>query len=484
MKPLHWLVAGVFLVACGGAQSKAQNAPFRAHPPKEERGTPESAAPAPETWKLENGVDVYYLKRTDVPLFAVGVAIPGAGYDEEGMSLLVAEALNAGTTVPGLGSVNGPRVDGQSLSFELTLSGSITSLTVLPAEQEWAVKVLAAYVLSPEFRPEELDACRARAMDKALQGEAVSPLLKYGAQGLSDRYRSVSRDALVEYHRKVFVPEGAAVVMTGALPREEAERLSRTYFAGWRAPEPVPEAPPPPEKPPARRGAKHKALAKEPASSKTAAAAEKQVVNEAPTPPSETKEKPPILVNLADPIAPVVNVTLMGPPPSDPDYPAFRIVAELLQDRMMEVLRVEHQSTYTPTMSFGSTRSGSAISLIAKVRLDDVIPTIHDLRALIDELSGAPPSKERIASVVERQALKRVGQFGTVDGSVTVLSYAHLAKLGTLAEQVTKMRAVSPEDVRKVASARFKPENTYISVTGKVESLVSNLQELGPCRVR
>lgn len=440
-------------VGCGSAP-KAQSAAFRQKPPVEDENAAAVTLPEPEKWTLDNGVDVYLLSQSELPLFTVALAVPSIAEDEEGMALLAVEALDAGTTIPGVGSVSAPRVDGQGVGTVVSTAGTVALIEVLPSSRELGVQVLASYVFSPEFRAGELAAARTRAIDRVVDhGDGLFAARKYGLVGLSERYASVTRDALEKYYRGTFAPEGAAVVMAGAVTRQQAEHLAKTHFGSWRAP---------------------------------AAAARKSSV-EAPeekTDVQESSELPPIRVILSEQLAPWVAVTLEGPPTDDPEYQAFQVVGEILDERMMNVLRMEHQATYTPFSRIGGSRDGSVMKLQAKVRPKDVAFTIESLRRLVGDLRTSPPERKVVDAAIARQVVQSAARFDTPTASVLSLAYAHLDERPTLQESIARMRTVSPEEVHAIALRHFSPQKVRISVTGKVDGMLRDLQKLGNVSVQ
>src|SRR5262249_30024669 len=104
-------------------------------------------------------------------------------------------------------------------------------------------------IRNPTFRPDEVERERARTLDEMrytltdpkFLADAVCIRSLVGAtpaglpyDGLPETIRAISRDDIAQFHRSEFVPNNAALVVSGDLGASEAFALAATHFGSWR----------------------------------------------------------------------------------------------------------------------------------------------------------------------------------------------------------------------------------------------------------
>ena len=227
---------------------------------------PEVAQPEMVRTTLANGMDVVAAETSQVPIVSMTVIIPGGAEtdprDKAGRADLAASLLTSGTT-----SRSGEEIAadlerlGASLSASAISDGIIVGLSAPLATVEEAGKLLTEVIAFPSFPEDEFETQKARSLDGlkvalndpgGLADLVATPVLygdtPYGtlSSGTVESLEKLTREDLVEYHRKWWHPENATVIVTGGAAPERAVALANHMLGGWMpegAAPPVPEAP-------------------------------------------------------------------------------------------------------------------------------------------------------------------------------------------------------------------------------------------------
>lgn len=221
---------------------------------------------------LPNGIITLTKETRTTPAVTVLVGVSaGTFYDpagREGTAALVARVLDRGTqrlTPEALADELDGR--GASLSVMAGRHQAIVTATCLAEDFDAVFSLAAEVTLHPRFDADQVDVRRAELLTAIQQDEddpgavAVDVLLSrlyaghpYGRRprGTTGTVSSLTRDDLVDYHRRWFTPEGTTVVVVGDVDADTVQAAVARAFAGWRAPRPS-EAPPPHIEPAAAR---------------------------------------------------------------------------------------------------------------------------------------------------------------------------------------------------------------------------------------
>jgi zinc protease len=221
--------------------------------------------PEPRRVRLDNGLTAVVALHGGADAAAVQLWVRVGARDEtdaeSGLAHFVEHLLFKGTPT------RGPGVIDRTVS---SLGGEINAATgqdftyyhvVLPARHlDTALEVVADAAMRAVFAPEELERERLVVLEEIRRAED-SPTAslwrvlqrqhftghRYGRPvlGSADSVRSLGRDAVVDYHRRHYVPGNTAVVVVGRVDVDPALARIREAFAAW-APAPVPARAPVP----------------------------------------------------------------------------------------------------------------------------------------------------------------------------------------------------------------------------------------------
>jgi zinc protease len=138
---------------------------------------------------------------------------------------------------------------GGSLDSGAHWESSRATLVVMSDKAEPALKILADVVLHPTFKQEEIDRLKNQTMDglrvalrqpgaltqfvasRALFGDAP-----YGHShtGTMETVQAIKRDDIVNLYKTYFVPENAALILSGNLTLEQGKKYAEQFFGDWK----------------------------------------------------------------------------------------------------------------------------------------------------------------------------------------------------------------------------------------------------------
>ncbi|MFA9461397.1 M16 family metallopeptidase [Thiohalorhabdus sp. Cl-TMA] len=251
-------MTGLLLAAWGAGGQAAQ---------EPEHGTPEYSIPI-QTWRMDNGARVLFVKRTSLPMVSVRVSFDaGSARDPEGLFGL--SALTARMLDEGAGDLSpdafARKVDSLGLEYGAsnghdTLSLQVTSLTRQGTERK-ALDLMAKALMKPAFSKQALARERQRQIIGIRRGRedpqtvAVKAFFRevYGdhpyahpTEGVPKQIRKIDRADLQEFAERHFVGSNATIAVVGNLDRGEAEKLLADTLGRLpkgTKPEPLPEVP-------------------------------------------------------------------------------------------------------------------------------------------------------------------------------------------------------------------------------------------------
>jgi zinc protease len=225
----------------------------------------------PERVRLANGLTAVLQPHDAADVAAVQLWVRAGARDEEreeaGLSHFIEHLLFKGTPTRGPGIID-ETISGLGGEMNAATSQDWTYFhVVLPAERlDTALDVLADAAQHALFDPVEVERERQVVLEEIRRAEdtpsaALWRLLArrhydehaYGRPvlGTAASIEHMSREAIVDYYRRLYVPNNAAVVVSGSIPASRSLDAVRAAFGDW-APRPVP---PRPRRPPEPLGA-------------------------------------------------------------------------------------------------------------------------------------------------------------------------------------------------------------------------------------
>ena len=211
-------------------------------------------APDVQTAKLENGLEIFVVERSDLPKVAVTLATrAGSGADpagKGGTAHLAVTTIDLGTKTRKALDIEDAFGDlGTSLAGVAGRESTQLSFEVLKRNLTPAMTIFSDVVRNPVYPAAEIDREKKRHLD-ALSQQAknagqvaarVRAILAFGpdhpygrpVQGLPSSVEKISREDLAQFHDTWWKPGNSALVFVGDVKLEEAVALARREFGSW-----------------------------------------------------------------------------------------------------------------------------------------------------------------------------------------------------------------------------------------------------------
>ena len=461
------LVTRATLVALALAAPGFAQAPDRSSAPKP-GPAPAFTPPAIQQRALGNGLPVWIDEQHDVPVVQVNLVVrAGSGADPQakyGLASLTAAMLDEGAAgQDALAIADAVDFLGARLSTGSSFDASFVNLHVPVARLDAALAVMADVALRPNFTAQELDRLREERLTGLKQlrdnppaiASVAFPLLVYGpshrygisANGTEETLRAFTPGDLRSFHTGHYRSDNAAMVVVGDVtPADVLPRLERA-FGGWKAADPAPTV----------------------ASVPTARQLEKRQV---------------FLVDKPGAAQSVIAIGWVGVPRSTPDYAALEVMNTILggsfTSRLNQNLREQHGYAYGAGSAFDMRLSAGPFAARASVQTDK---TAESVTEFFNELTGMrePIPAEEVDKARNYVALSYPGQFETTSGIAGQIAELIVYGLAddTLARFVSRVMAVTPADVARVAKTYLQPERFAVVIVGDRQAVEAGIRALG-----
>ncbi len=222
-------------------------------------GTRDVKLPDYEEHVMKNGLKVFVVETSEVPLVTMRLLIPAGscsdGPGSEGLAGMTARLLLKGAGGKGADEISssvegvGGRLDAWAGRDYAVITGDFLSRDV-----ELGLDHLARVVTKPDFLAEEFEREKSIVLAEAMSvkenpcslanREFLRLLLAphpYGnpVDGYPSSVREMTRDDVVGFHRSRYVPGGAVLAVVGDVDAGKARKLIEEKFGGWKGSPPA-----------------------------------------------------------------------------------------------------------------------------------------------------------------------------------------------------------------------------------------------------
>jgi zinc protease len=433
--------------------------------------TPKFVPPTVVRRKLSNGLEVLIAERHALPILAMNLVVKGGESltppGKEGLASLTTSLMTEGTTTRDSLAIAGASAEiGASIGAGADLEGMSLSLSTLSSTVPKALELFADVLLRPSFPEKDLERLRIQELGALLRqadnaqtiASIVFPKLLYGASHPYGRPRSgtpksikgLTRDDAVAFHKRLFVPNNAALIVVGDTTPDaiipQLEAALKVWTPGEAVKFRVPEPP---------------------------------------------KGKPLTVYLVDKPGAPqsVILVGQVGVPRNSPDYYALQVMNSIFGgsfgSRINLNLREKKGYTYGARSGFAFRQGPGPFQAGAPVRTDVTKESVVELVRELNEIAGpSGATEEEVRSQKDRLIKDFPARFETIAGGPLSLSTA-LADLvlynladDYFANYQAKVEAVTKADVDRVAKTYVDPKEMTILIVGdrsKVEPALKSL---------
>jgi zinc protease len=357
---------------------------------------------------------------------------------------------------------------GASLRTTSTMDSTQTRGTSLRRNFEGLLELIADVNRHPAFPAPEIERQRAsRVGSLAQQREspgAVANVAMFAAlYGTSHPYgyvelgteasnKAMTKDDLQAFWSQNFVPNNAALIVSGQITESELRPLVEKAFGDW-----------------ARGNPSSPALGN----------------------PSTTAARL-VIVDKPGSAQTELRVSMIGAPRSTPDYEALRVMNEelggLFSSRINLNLREEHGYTYGASSQFVFRRSAGPFLVGTGVRTDVTAPAVTEILKEIRRMRATPMTAEELTMAKDSLTRSMPSDFQTSDDvtATTAAIYVYDLGLDYFSKYRSRLNAVTTEQTKAAAEKYLVPDKLVVVAVGDRSKIGGALQalKLGSLEVR
>ena len=422
--------------------------------------------PVPVSFQLANGLTVLYNQRSGLPIVAADLVFKTGGdanpIDMPGLANFTAAMLDQGTATRSAPQIADDAAQlGASIGVTSTKDGSFATVQSLAKNFPAALDLLADVVLHPSFPQAEIDRQRASRLGDlvgarqdpgtvatmAFEAAAYGPMHPYGfiELGSEAAVKSTTRDAMVAFWKNNFVPNNAALVVSGAISQAEVKALAEKAFGAWQKGT-VPGAP-----------------------------AGSMLM------PSKARVS---LVDMPGAQQTQLLIGQIGVPRSTPDFATLvvmnNVLGGLFSSRVNLNLREEHGWTYGAYSQFLFRKGDGPFWVVAPVQTDKTAEAVAEIFKELKKIGDAPITAGELA--MGRDALVRSlpSDFETSGGTVNSLANLYVYNLGLdyYAKLPGQVAAVTTDAVQAAVRKYLKPDSMIVVAVGDRAKIEAGLKKL------
>jgi zinc protease len=427
--------------------------------------------PVPKSFRLPNGLTVLLNERSGAPVVSATLVLKtGSGanpIDKPGLANFTAAMIDEGTTSRSALQIAEEAAQlGGTLTTGSTADGTQASVTSLSRTFPQMLGLLSDVVRHPSFPAAEVERQRASRLAQLVQqrenanavASAVTAAALYGPShpygytelGTEASNKALTADDMRAFWTKNFVPNNAALVVSGRITEAELRPLVERAFGDWQRGTPA------------------------------------TTVSTAPTTTSAR------IVFVDKPGAPQsqIRAVSIAAPRATPDYEAMRVMNEtlggLFSSRINLNLREEHGYTYGANSQFVFRRTPGYFVVATGVRTDVTAPALSEIaRELTRMRDGATPDELTLAKDSIVRSLPSQFETSGVVTSTTANLFLYDLPLDYYAKAQARFASVTPQQVTAAARKYVVPEKTLYVIVGDRAKVGADVEKLnlGPMEI-
>jgi zinc protease len=429
--------------------------------------------PVPDIFKLSDGLTVYYHYRPGLPVVAANLVFNTGSeanpVDRPGLASFTANMLQQGTEARNaLQIADEAALLGTEVSSGASMDSSSVGASSLTKNFAGVLDLISDIILHPTFPPDEVERRRASRLaaftdersdpDTILARTGVSALygtrnpFGYDGSGTEASIKTMTREDMMNFWKAHYVPNNAALVVSGSIPVDDLKTLAESKFSTWKNGE----------------------------SSMPQLAV-----------PETTKAKI-IIVDRPGAQQTMVRLLQLGVDRATPDYPALEVMNSelggLFSSRINLNLREEHGYTYGAASFFVYRRSTGYFGAGGGIRTDATAPAVIEILKEIHRMIDTSMKPDELSLAKDSQSRSLPGIFETNGGEAGALSelFAYNLARDYFSTLPERLNSVSAEDAEAVAKKYLHPEQLILVCVGdraKIEPELLKL-DLGAVEIR
>ncbi len=425
--------------------------------------------PAIEQWTLNNGLKVYYLYDDEVPLIHGTLYLPGGRMYEplkkSGLASAAGSLLRDGS-IKGMSPAElDKKLDDLGASIESSAGEEYTTVSFSGLDEDFDVifDLFAQTVLSPGFNRQRFELWRTQSLEgikkrkeepstmagfifqQALFGEGTP----YYNPATPKTISSITLADIRDFNRRFSRPNGARLVITGAIPKDKIQQAILWQFGSWPSTgSPLPEIPEP-----------------------------------------HYQTEPGVYVLKRDLVQATIITGQPGPPRVNPNMIPNILYNELFSSggfssRLFSEIRTKLGLAYFVHGGFSGGRKSGAYQIALGTRNDEALAATSRVLELIDQSRLIPPTESELADSKRSIANSFVFKFESSDDVVgravikEILGYPQ----DWDEKYIERINSTDAERIRGVAEQQIDPNKMIIVLVGglSAEDVAAKLQTSAP----
>jgi zinc protease len=404
---------------------------------------------------LPNGLTVVVSAKDKLPIAYISVRFKvGSVYDPEekaGLADLTARLIDKGTTKRTATAI-AEELDflGARLDASAGGTGSTVSLSLLAKDVEPGLALFADILQNSRFEPAELERERTRMLSQIQQRrvnprQAVSEVFRevlYGdhplhrpISGYASTVSQLTRDDVLDFYQRFYVPNNAIVVMVGDFSEARMLELIEGALGGWQA-----------------RPLDRLTLPQ----------------------PSPTKGKQVRIVDM-DVNQSYVQFGYLSVRRADPEFAALRAMNYILGgggfvSRLTRSIREEQGLAYSVHSDFvGGSQFPGFFFAALQTKIDTTSQALNSLFAVIDGMKQTPVSPDELTDMklyYEGSLPRRAESYGQVAGLLIDREFFGLPD-GYWESEIRQIQQLSPQEIQRLAQRYLDTDNFVLALISK-----------------
>ena len=420
---------------------------------------PEINLGEPETFDLNNGLEVMVVEDNKLPRVSVRLIIDNSPHLEKkpGVASLATALMGTGTTSMSKDEYN---EEIEFLGASVNLGAEFAFASSLSKYFPRVFELMADGALNPVFTQEEFEAEKAKLIeglktDKKNVGAVanrVSSVLAFtknhpfGQYLTEESVESVTLEDVKTYYETYFVPANAYMAFVGDISKKEAKNLVDKYFNDWKA----------------------------------------DVAPEVTLPsPQKAQFRQINFVNMSNAVqSEIIAQNVVDLKMNDPDYFPVLVANQILGGSFGSYLnmnlREDKGYTYGARSSIGASRYPTRFRATVSVRNEVTDSAVVEILKEIKRIRTEPVDAQKLEDTKKKFA----GNFVLrLEQPSTLVSYAINKRTDNLPDDFYKtylqnINAVTAEDIQRVANKYFDINHLQIVVAGKGSEVMENLDKV------
>lgn len=428
---------------------------------------PKLSLPPVEKKKLSNGLDVWMVRQNELPIVSMNLVIKSGGAanpaGKEGLASVTANLLNTGTkTRSAVEIANQLQAIGASVNAGSGWDDTGVSLQSLKRNLDSSLAIYSDVITNPSFPNDEMETLRKRTLvafeqqkdnPNMISNIAYNALLygkdhPYGKSlgGNKTSIAALKRDDVVKFYETYYRPNNAALIVVGDIDSKTLIPQLEKSFANWKSAD----------------------------------------VAAVTTPEAKTFDAPGIyIVDKPGAAQSVISIGQIGVSRDNPDYFPLQVMNSILggqfSARINMNLREDKGYTYGARSGFAFRRGAGPFSASADVVTKSTKESVIEFMKELNGIRGAIPVTKTELEYNKQSLIRRYPAgfetVGQISGQLANLVIYGLPD-SYFNEYISKIQAVSVEDVNRVANKYLTPDKMAIVIVGDKAVIEPKLKEI------